>query len=219
MIEHFTHEVMKTAHIYTFGFLTKKTRFVWIACHGYGQSADRFISKFDQFDPVEHFIIAPEGLSRFYWKGVSDDVVASWMTSKDRLDEIEDYLSYLKKILERFESRFLSNTRFIFFGFSQGCATVMRFMTRFQLKFSHAMFWAGSLPKEINYLQLQNYLSQGKIHIIYGHEDPYLNPEIMMKEREFLASQNINTHEYVFEGRHRVDKQVLQQYFMKFLIN
>jgi predicted esterase len=214
MFEHYTHQVTKTAHIYTFGLLTEKTRFVWIVCHGYGQSAERFIQKFDQFNPEKHFVIAPEGLSRFYWKGVSEDVVASWMTSKDRLDEIEDYLVYLKKILERFESQFGADKQFIFFGFSQGCATVMRFMARYQLKFSHAIFWAGSMPREINYLTLQDYLHQGKMHLIYGNVDQYLTPEIVEKEREFLNAQKIEINEYVFEGNHRVDKETLQ-YYMK----
>ncbi|MBK8506288.1 MAG: hypothetical protein IPL46_31265 [Saprospiraceae bacterium] len=217
MIEHLTHQVTKTAHIYTFGFLTGNTRFIWIACHGYGQSADRFIRKFDQFDPWLHFIIAPEGLSRFYWKGVSEDVVASWMTSKDRLDEIEDYLIYLKKILERFEIQFEENIQFIFFGFSQGCATVMRFMTRYQLKFSHAIFWAGSLPREIKYLTMQDYLHQGKIHLIYGSDDQYLTPEVVVKEREFMDSQNIEMNEYMFAGRHKVDNEVLQNYMKDIL--
>jgi hypothetical protein len=47
---------------------------------------------------VGRIIIAPEGLSRFYRKGFSGDVVASWMTKDDRLDDMEDYVRYLNDL-------------------------------------------------------------------------------------------------------------------------
>ena len=92
----------------------------------------------------------------------------------------------------------------------------MRFMTSYHLRFSHAILWAGTLPKEINYLALEDYLQQGKIHIIYGNEDHYVTPEVVKLERQFLDSQNIETYEYMFEGRHKVEKEILRQYVAHF---
>jgi hypothetical protein len=71
--------VSKTAHYSTMGKLSKSTRYIWIVAHGYGQRANRIIKKFDFLSPEEHFVIAPEGLSRFYWHK-NQEPVASWMT-------------------------------------------------------------------------------------------------------------------------------------------
>ncbi|MEL6276926.1 MAG: phospholipase, partial [Bacteroidota bacterium] len=77
--------VQRTAHFYTLGEPSANVKRMWFACHGYGQLASTFIRKFDQLAGAEDYVVAPEGLSRFYWQGFTGKVVASWMTSADRL--------------------------------------------------------------------------------------------------------------------------------------
>src|SRR5258708_36620736 len=84
--------VGRTARYYTLGPIGAATRQVWFACHGYGQLAERFLQRFEPLDDGAHLIGAPEGLSRFY---LSDNprerpVGATWMTRKNRLQEIAD---------------------------------------------------------------------------------------------------------------------------------
>lgn len=205
-------QVTRTAHVYTMGHLTANTKYIWMACHGYGQLAERFIYKFENLDPSEHFIIAPEGLSKFYWNGVQGSVVASWMTSRDRLSEIEDYLNYLCQVLNDYQSRFRHDVTYLFFGFSQGTATIMRFLARFQPQFGHIFLWSGSIPRDVDYRTIANYFQTGKLHLIYGNEDEYLTPELIQSETEFVENQNLKIIRHVFEGTHRVDKNVLVNY-------
>ena len=80
----------RTAHYYTLQPPAPHHRQLLLVLHGYGQLASRFIYKFDQLDP-SYWVVAPEGFSRFYWKGVSGPAGASWLTTPDRLSEIEDY--------------------------------------------------------------------------------------------------------------------------------
>ena len=35
-------KITKTARVYTLGTLTKATKFIWLACHGYDQLASLF---------------------------------------------------------------------------------------------------------------------------------------------------------------------------------
>jgi hypothetical protein len=61
-----------------------------LVTHGYGQLAKTFIRRFEPIMDAQTLVVAPEGLSRFYWGGFDGPVVASWMTREDRLDEIAD---------------------------------------------------------------------------------------------------------------------------------
>ena len=83
--------------------LTDTTERVWLVFHGYGQLSEYFIKKFEGLDPEKNFIIAPQGLSKYYVNGVSGRVGASWMTKEDRLTEIENQYTYLDQVLHQFD--------------------------------------------------------------------------------------------------------------------
>ena len=77
--------VEKTARYFTMGEGKANCQYLWIVLHGYGQLASSVIKRFKTLDPDKHFVLAPEGLSRFYWgEGFGGKAVASWMTSEDR---------------------------------------------------------------------------------------------------------------------------------------
>lgn len=211
-VQHHLMKVERTACIYTLGILSEKTKYIWLVCHGYGQSAEKFIYKFEQLDEKEHFIIAPEGLSRFYWNGVGGEVVASWMTSKNRENEIEDYLYYIQNVLTKFQFQTQHKTELICFGFSQGVATIMRFLAAFKPDFKDIILWAGSIPKEIDYLALRKYFRSGKIHQIYGVDDEYLTPQFISQENDFILSQKLKLISHQFKGTHRIDKKAFMDY-------
>ena len=80
----------KTARYSTYGELTPSTKYFWFALHGSKMLCEQMLYKFKNFDPKEHFILAPESFNRFYEKDFGGPVVASWMTKRDRLHEIKD---------------------------------------------------------------------------------------------------------------------------------
>src|SRR6266704_6639708 len=88
--------VTRTARYFTLG-SSRGVAEVWFACHGYGQLAGRFLEKLRVLDDGTRYLVAPEGLSRFYLSesATARRVGASWMTREDRLVEIEDYVRYL----------------------------------------------------------------------------------------------------------------------------
>ena len=59
-----------------------------------------FAQCFKILNTDKNTIIAPEGLSRFYKNGFYGEVVSSWMTKEDRLNEINDYILYLDTLIE-----------------------------------------------------------------------------------------------------------------------
>src|SRR2546425_708962 len=92
--------VARTARYFTLGNSSSGVGEVWFACHGYGQLAARFLEKLRVLDGGRRYLVAPEGLSRFYLSGSPTErrVGASWMTREDRLAEIEDYVRYLDAV-------------------------------------------------------------------------------------------------------------------------
>ena len=94
MIREHQISIKKTAKVYTLGNITT-AKHVIVVLHGYGQLAKYFINKFKPLVDDDYYIIAPEGLSKFYLNGHSGRVGASWMTKEDRQIEINDQIEYL----------------------------------------------------------------------------------------------------------------------------
>ena len=137
----------KTAKVITYGNLTSNTKLIWLVTHGYGFLAQYFVNKFECLDPNEHFVVVPEALNRFYIDGLTGKVGASWMTKEERQDEINDYILYLDKVYETFCLH--SNAKKAVLGFSQGVATISRWLIQTNYSVKNAIFWAGSIPEEV----------------------------------------------------------------------
>ncbi|MCR9288806.1 MAG: phospholipase [Bacteroidetes bacterium] len=215
---HFCHmqahtiKVSKTAHYYTVGAPSKKIKQLWIAAHGYGQLAKKFIYKFEDFDDGETLVIAPDGLSRFYFVSKAGRNPGScWMTREDRLVEIEDYTTYLQTIYEQFVPQLHDEVQIILFGFSQGCATVCRWMMAKFPRFDHLVLWGGFMPEDIDYLPHLDYVQSKNPHFIYGDEDQFLTEERMKWYDDIIEKQKIQLKRTVFGGKHIVDRKELMK--------
>jgi predicted esterase len=211
MIESHSIQVERTARYYTLGTAGPSTQQFWIACHGYGQLAERLISKFRDLDTDRQFVLAPEGLSKFYWKGVSGDVGASWMTKKDRLDEIRDYCAYLQHLYTHYRQQLPSDVQINLFGFSQGCATICRWALQEYPEFHHLILWAGVVPDDLHYPDHHDYFKNKKLRFYYGTQDEYLTPDRLQQYKDFLKAQDLEVDIHSFEGPHAVDRSLLTQ--------
>lgn len=207
--------VERTAHYYTLGTPGPHIKNFWIVCHGYGQLASRMIQKFSEIDDGETLIVAPEGLSRFYWQGVTGMVAASWMTKMDRLEEIADYTRFIKGLYEHYTSQLSPDIKITLFGFSQGCATQCRWTMREFPKFDNLVLWAGLLPEDLDYRPYKDYFASKAIYFIYGLEDEYLKPKHITWQEGFALEQKLNYQTITFEGKHVVDRKVLKDFYLK----
>jgi len=203
--------IPKTAHYYTLSTPGKHIKHLWLVCHGYGQLASTFIYKFEEILDEETLVLAPEGLSRFYWQGLTGDVVASWMTRHDRLDEIADYSNYLQVLYDRFVPQLAEDVEIILLGFSQGVATQCRWILNKKPHFHHLILWAGLLPEDLDYRPYQNYFAAKNLYFVYGTEDPYVTDERIQWQEDFAKAQQLTYQTQTFSGKHTVDRTALQQ--------
>ena len=116
-------KIEKTAYYYSIGELNNETNEIRIACHGYGQLAST--KKFECIEK-QRFIIAPEGLNKFYINGYSGRVGANWMT-KTKVDEIDDYCCP-EQLTDLITKQVHQKYKIKIVGFSQGTATVSRWI-------------------------------------------------------------------------------------------
>jgi predicted esterase len=184
--------------------LTDKTETIWFVCHGQGQLAEYFIKKFEGLDPVKNFIIAPQGISKYYLNGFTGRVGASWMTKEDRLTEIDNQQTLLRAIWEQ-EVGEVRGKRIIFFGFSQGVATISRFAAFSKLPFDILVLWAGGFPPDIPLGSFNHLKGHETVRYFTGHDDPYYKPEMLHTQTslvlEAVGRAPITTF---FDGGHTV---------------
>ena len=205
--------IPKTARFYTLGNYTEATKEVVIVLHGYAQLAKYFIQKFESIQSKERIIVAPEGLSKFYWQGMDGRVVASWMTKEDRQNEIIDQKNFLDKIYEHIQRQY-PNTKITLFGFSQGVATLLRWIYNTEaIRFDKIVLWAGGIPEDTMNEKLFKKLMNKEMHYVFGDEDPYIR-EAKVDELNILFEQaGLKIQKTKFKGMHVIDKQFFDEIF------
>lgn len=203
--------VSRTARFFTLGTISPDLREVWFVCHGYGQLAGYFLRHFSVIAHPARLIVAPEALSRFYLDGMSGRVGASWMTREDREREIADYLGYLNRLYDQiFQQVERSGVRCTVLGFSQGTATVCRWLTGAHIRAERLILWAGLTPPDLNFQRLKTAFPTLEWLFVIGERDEYARPEHVRQQRSALEAQNIPYHFLTFPGGHHLAGDLLK---------
>ena len=210
--------VSKTARYFTLGDASKSPRQVWFVCHGYGQLAARFLRHFEGLDDGQRLIVAPEALSRFYLDGTSPGshvdrrVGATWMTREDRLGEINDYVNYLDALYAHICGRVnRADVEVHALGFSQGVATVCRWVATGSATVDHLTVWAGFVPPDLDLEASQERFQSLRLLVVAGTRDEYAAPEQVAEHEARLRSHRIACRLVTFDGGHHLDGDVLRQ--------
>lgn len=201
-------KIPTTAHYYTIGIPSPNIKHIYFVLHGYGQLASQIIHKFDEVEP-DTLIIAPEGLSRFYWNEQKGIVGASWMTKKDRIVEIQDYCDYLQYLYDKFIPLVHQDVVVNLLGFSQGGATAVRWLEQSNILVDNLILWGAGFPKDIDYLSNREYWGGLKKYVIIGKQDEYLTDERLGEQASFCKKQQLDYQPIWFEGKHEIPRTVL----------
>lgn len=205
--------VTRTARYFTSGNSTGPSA-VWFVLHGYGQLAEPVAHECSVLDADQHFIVAPEALSRFYLSdpqrlhGPDVKTAASWMTREDRESEIEDYVGYLDTLYDHiFEGIDRAKVSVHVLGFSQGASTACRWIDRGRLMADHLVLWAGLCPPEIDLARQDTPFGRIKISVVVGRGDALATPERVAELEARLEGRDYDLVR--FDGGHHLDRNVL----------
>ena len=219
MASHLKVRTEKTGHYYQHGRLSQSTRFVWICLHGYGQLAKHFISRFEFLDPELHLVIAAEGLNRFYFEGLNDRPVATWMTREDRLDEIADYILFLESLRKKLGWDKNERIRVIYLGFSQGVTTLLRWLVDAAPRADYILLWAGGIPDDILFDRRRAYFEKISAFYFVGDVDVYLPEERVQAILSALMYRGLNCRLVAYRGEHKIDQEVMVNWVNQHLNN
>ena len=200
------YKIEKTVRYFTHG-NADSAKNGWIVLHGYGQLPYYFIRKFESLDPNENFVIAPEGMHRFYLEGTSGRVGASWMTKEARLDDIEDNISYLDMLAKDLLNK-RKYERKILLGFSQGGATATRWHESGNFNADIFVLWASVFPPDLDFDPNQSSLMKSQNYFVLGKNDPYFKGK-ESEVKKLFKSQDFNFKIIDFDGNHEIDKKPL----------
>lgn len=185
---------------------------IWLILHGYGQLAEFFLRKFRPFFDPSLLFVAPEGINRSYREGFSGRVGANWMTKHQRDTDIINGMNYLNAVMENVLKPFDEIPEINVLGFSQGAATVSRWVVQSLLPVKKMVLWGGTLAVD---LEKEKLLEKAKnLHLILatGDNDPLITPDKINEQLdhlETLAFRELSA--FTYAGGHDLDGPLLGQ--------
>jgi predicted esterase len=212
-----TIHVRRTARYYTIGPTHGFPRELWVVVHGYGQLARRFIESFASLDDGTRLVMAPEALSRFYLDPLADRrgqaeprVGATWMTREDREAEIADYVAYLEQLTWETRRHLAgAGPRIVVLGFSQGTATVCRWLASSELRADELVLWAGGIPPELEVAAWSTRLHGASLTLVAGEADEMVPASAVVAEGERLSAAGVAFTLLRHQGGHRIESEAL----------
>ena len=207
----------RTARYFTLGEPGPAIRDVWIACHGYGHLAKDFINQFASIADPARVVVAPEALSRFYTEPMrggshaGSAVGASWMTREDRASEITDQVTLLDAVHDRlFGDIERGAASLTVLGFSQGVATVCRWLDHTARRADRLVCWGGAIPDEVRLIPTSG-VRHAVVYLVAGTRDEHATPDRVARQEAVLDAAGTPYSRIVFEGGHRLDDATLQR--------
>lgn len=209
-----TIELRLSATYETYGLFSEKTETIVFAFHGYGQLAKYFIRHLDILNPETAYVVAPQGLSKFYLAG-HKRVGASWMTKEDREIDLANQLHYVQRVFEAETKNLdLSRVKLIVLGFSQGVATAARWLQKNQIPFDTFIAYAGTLAYELKAADFDFAKAEAKVFALLGDEDQFYKGESVPKFKQAFLDVFPNGNFQMFEGKHEMKREVLEKLFL-----
>jgi predicted esterase len=205
-------EIQRTARYFTLGKLDQNSKDIWILLHGHRDLAGNFIMSFKELAEAGSWLVAPEGLMRFYMKGDYGSIGAGWMTKEDRENDIKDYVGYLDKLFEEIiqppKQKFGLKVNAL--GFSQGGTTLSRWLGLGKSKVDQAVFWCTAFAHDVDFSKAEN-LRSTPVKMVFSDNDPYFPKDYHLSQEKLLNDAGISFESHQFSGRHEINSEALKK--------
>jgi predicted esterase len=149
-------------------------------------------------------LVSVEGLHRFY-RGRSQEVVASWMTREDREVAIADNLAYVAAVLDEIPHD--PSTRIVYTGFSQGVAMAFRAAVLGRDRASGVISVGGDVPPE---LLADAAVRFPPVLFARGTRDELLTQPRFDADFAALTGRGVAARSLLYEGAHEWTAEVAQ---------
>jgi predicted esterase len=189
---------------------------VLLGYHGYAESAEIQLDRLSTIPATDDWILASvQGLNRFY-RGRSEDTVASWMTRQDRELAIAANVSYVDRILDRIRNEYDIGADtlnasgslaipLVHAGFSQGGAMAFRAGVRSRWRADGIICVGADVPPEL----LAGPAAQfPAVLLARGERDEWYTRPKFEADVSALGARSVPLTPIVFAGAHEWTGQV-----------
>ena len=191
------------------GELKPSTKHIWIGLHGYGQLVEFFQRTFRDLATEDRVFVFPQAPHKFYINGVSGRVGASWMTKDERLKDIDNQKKYLTTVINWAHAK-APSTPIHVLAFSQGVATIMRFLGHSPARISTLLAWAGSWPSDASEENIKA-LSKINFQGWFGDEDEFISRQKQIEiQAHYKDKFELDLAVSLYKGGHKFDKVILK---------
>jgi predicted esterase len=169
-----------------------------VGFHGYGESADTQLARLEAVPALAGWtLVSIQGLHRFYSRG--NKVVASWMTSQDREDAIEDNLRYVRSVVTEAIHQAGEPQALVYVGFSQGVAMAWRAALLGARRIDGLAVFGGDVPPEFGVRPLTQC---PPVLLGRGRDDTQYRAEQFRADLDMLARRYVAVEPYEGPGGH-----------------
>jgi len=132
------------------------------------------------------------------------------MTKEDRLTEIEDYVAYLDNLYAHiFNQVQRSKVTLITLGFSQGGATLVRWLNNRKAKTDHLVLWGTKIPNDFDFEKDKDLFDGIPCYGMIGKQDQFLTYFNMDEYQPLLNKHQITFNYHWYEGGHDIIPEAL----------
>ena len=176
---------------------------ILVGFHGYMENAPIQIERLEAIPGSSAWtLVAIQGLHRFY-RGRTEDIVASWMTREDREEAIADNLGYVSAALDHVPHD--ESTQVVYTGFSQGVAMAFRAAVLGTARAVGIAAVGGDVPPEL----LEN---TGRrfpaVLFTRGSRDEWLTQPRFDRDVAALTARGVALTAKVYDGGHEWNAEV-----------
>lgn len=165
--------------------------------HGYMENAEIQLARLEQIPGSDGWtLVSIQALHRFY-RGRSQEVVASWMTREDRETAIADNVRYVRAALVAVTGG--APTRVIYTGFSQGVAMAFRAAVHAERAATGVIGVGGDIPPE---LLADSSLTFPRVLLARGGADEWYTADKLATDVAALRGRGVDVEEFVYGGGH-----------------
>ena len=170
---------------------------VLVGFHGYAEHAGHQLERLSDIPGAnEWMLLSVQGLHRFY-RGRSEDVVASWMTREDRLVTIADNVEYVQAALDAAGPP--AGGVLVFAGFSQGVAMAFRAAVNGRRAAHGVIAVGGDVPPEL----LQDRTAPfPAVLLVRGETDAWYTPDRFQSDTASLTARGVQIYAETVPGGH-----------------
>ena len=164
--------------------------------HGYMENAAAQLTRLEQIpDADEWTLLSIQALHRFY-RGRSQEVVASWMTREDRETTIADNVDYVRAAIAAIGG---AVTPVVYAGFSQGVAMAFRAAQHAERPAAGVIGVGGDVPPE---LLGDGALRFSRALLARGATDEWYTADKLNADVAALRARGVDVQEFVYDGGH-----------------